>query len=77
MKIKLERLGEEAVIEDLMVYSPSFKLQQDLEDVVRHIQYKEVGGLSIMQILLSELEKIGLYNIKSVSNFEDNPDLLN
>ncbi|GJN60471.1 hypothetical protein [Elizabethkingia anophelis] len=77
MKIKLERLGEEAVIEDLMVYSPSFKLQQDLENVVRHIQYKEVGGLSIMQVLLSELQEIGIYDIKSVTNFDDNPDLLN
>lgn len=64
MKIKIERLGETATIEDLVVKSEFTELKKELEDIIFFNKDHENANLSKMQIIANELILINLYDLE-------------
>ncbi|RKT01093.1 hypothetical protein [Chryseobacterium defluvii] len=73
MKIIVERLGNYASIENLEVISDSNWLKTEIKDIIEIFRFEESSGLNKMQLILTEINKKELYNVKTIG-FDQNED---
>lgn len=74
MQINVSRLGEEAIIRDLEVYTNNEEALIELLNMIEYVKVQPTNGLGIMHLLLEEIKEHGLYKIESIVDDEEFDD---
>ena len=72
MKIKIERNGITAEIEDMWVISNDINLSEEMQSIIDSCKLKETAGLSLMHLVLNEIAQSKIYTIINIEGFGEN-----
>ena len=75
MRIKVARMDETAIVEDLKVTSNFHTIKTEIQEIIGISLLKETMGLSLMQLVAEEIVATNLYIIE-LDGFKNDENLI-
>ena len=75
MRIKVARMDETAIVEDLKVTSNFPTIKTEIQEIIAISLLKETMGLSLMQLIAEEIVATNLYIIE-LDGFKNDENLI-
>lgn len=70
MRIKVEKVGETAIIKDCKIITKYESLHDELYEIIEAVKTRDSAGLSLMDMVLGDIEETGLYEVTEKEGFD-------